>query len=119
MVLADELPECPPVFMSCLRGLGDVTVIGKQKIFNVSSLKLGLGFTEGGRARCRCSARQVQVVAFDYLAFGERHGALDQMLQLAYVARPPVIREQLQGFSGKAERRLIELGGVPGQKMVC
>ena len=39
LVLVDELPKCPPIFLCALGGFGNVALICQQEFLDVGSLK--------------------------------------------------------------------------------
>ena len=66
------------------------------------------GGAERRRRLVRSGVQAVEVDGVERLALGQQHGALDQVPQLAHVARPGIGQERRFGLVGQAADRLAE-----------
>ena len=83
-----------------------------------SGSKVDLGEATSPDSPAVAMRREIQVVGVDEVAAGQHDGALDDVLQLADVARPAILLHQVQGLGREAANLAARFGVVLVEEVI-
>ena len=94
MVFANQLPERSPIFVRCLCGFADVSLVREKQVLYVFLFELldnsGFRFLKRFFWLARARTGKNNICLFKRRRLTKHHGPFDDVLQFAHVARPVV-----------------------------
>ncbi|MFZ0930120.1 MAG: hypothetical protein WAN11_16055 [Syntrophobacteraceae bacterium] len=117
-VLADELPECAPMFVGDPGSLRNITLGKREHLLNVAPFKIHNESLFGILKRFeRRYLWKPYIAGIDRPLLQMRYGALDHVRQLPHIARPIIKKELLHGSQRKAVDAFVGLMQMRSQEV--